>query len=135
MNCFDTQSGGWLLEEPTKPGPRLLVFLELQEGEQFPPDEPLIEPTVLPESDPFDVDPILGTAREGLEYDEVFGAARQQGDAFGDQEGRGPTHRPLLKGHGPQGHVEGDPASANQEEDAVSQRKLAGVRNPGRKGR
>jgi hypothetical protein len=38
---------------------------------------------VLPDGDPVDVDPILGTARERLEDDEVFSAAGEQGDAFG----------------------------------------------------
>ena len=101
-----------MFEEPTKARSRLFVFLEFEERRQFLPDESLLEPTVLPEGDPLDVDPILGTARERLEDDEIFRAAGQQGDTSGHSEGRGPTHSPLLEGHGPQGHVEGDPVQA-----------------------
>jgi hypothetical protein len=128
-------SGDWLFEEPPKSGPRLLVLLELQERDQLLPDESFIKPAVLTEGDPFDVDPILGPAREGLEDDEIFGAAGQQRDAFGNEEGRGATHRPLLEWHGPESHVEGDPVSAKQKKDAMSQRELVGIGDAGRKGR
>ena len=64
-----------MLEKPTKSRSRLIVFLELQERRQFLPDQSLIEPTVLPDGDPVDVDPILGAVRERLEDDEVFSAA------------------------------------------------------------
>ena len=97
-----------MFEELTKSGSRLRVLLEFQERHQLLPDQSLIKTAVLPEGDAFDVDPILATAGESLEDDEILGGAGEQGDAFCNDEGRGATHRPLLKGHGPQGHVEGD---------------------------
>jgi hypothetical protein len=39
------------------------------------PDESLLEALALPEGDTFDVDPFLVTAHEGLDHDEIFGAA------------------------------------------------------------
>lgn len=124
-----------MLEEPTKSRTRLLVLLELQERGQLLPDEPRIEATVLPEDDPFDVNPIMGPACERLEDDQIFSAAGQQRDAFGHEEGRGPTHGSLLEWHGPQGHVEGDPIPAKQQEDAMSQREFASIGDAGRKDR
>ena len=124
-----------MLEEMTKSRLRLLVFLEFQERDRFVPDGTLIKSMVLLEGDPLDVDPILGPACERLEDDEICGAAGQQRDVFGHEEGRVPTHGLLLEWHGPQGHGEGDPVPTKQQEDAMSKREAANIGDAGRKDR
>ena len=127
MERLGCPSGFCALQESTQSRLRLLVVLKFQERDQFLPDEFLIEPAVLPEGDPFDVDPVLGTARERLEDDEVFGAADYQGDTFSHAEDRSPTHSLLLEGHCPQDHVKRDSVPAKQQEDPMSQREFAGI--------
>ena len=102
-------SGQRSLEEIAKAGRALLVFLEREEGKEFLPDELFVKTALLAEDDPFDVDPVLRPAGEGLEDDQVFTTAGQQRNAFSHVEGRRARHRAFLEGIAPRATSSGIP--------------------------